>query len=86
MIHTYNTYVYDREYVAFPVKTEDGCAIIYHKLHDSTYSKYNMAESMKLLFMTIDAALHEYPPTGLIILFDMKGVSSPHTTYLRIVQ
>lgn len=35
-----------------------------------------MAESMKLLFMTVDAALYEYPPTGLIILFDMKGVSS----------
>ncbi|KAK9754271.1 CRAL/TRIO domain [Popillia japonica] len=43
-----------------------------------------MAESMKLLFMTIDAALHEYPPTGLIILFDMKGVGLMHLTRIKL--
>lgn len=31
---------------------------------------------MKLLFMTLDIAVYEGPPTGLLILFDMKGVSS----------
>ncbi|GJQ85955.1 hypothetical protein Trydic_g21803 [Trypoxylus dichotomus] len=72
------------EYIAFPEKTDDGCLIVYHKLHDPTYWKYNMADSMRLLFMTLDAALHQYPPTGLIILFDMKGVSLMHLTRVRM--
>lgn len=33
-----------------------------------------MEPAMKLYFMTADTALYENPPTGMIILFDMKGV------------
>ncbi|KRT80506.1 CRAL-TRIO domain containing protein [Oryctes borbonicus] len=73
-----------REYIAFPTKTEDGCIIVHHRLHDFTYWKYNMCDSMKLLCMTLDAALFEYPPTGLIVLFDMKGVSLMHLTRVKL--
>lgn len=72
------------EYIEFPVRTADNCVVIYHKLHDTTYWKYNMECSMKLLFMTVDAALYKYPPNGLIFLFDMKGVSLMHLTRIKL--
>lgn len=64
------------EFGIFPERTDDGCIIIYHKLYDTAFYKYVMEDSMKLLFMTLEAAVHDKPPTGLIVLGDMKGVSS----------
>nr|XP_022902017.1 alpha-tocopherol transfer protein-like [Onthophagus taurus] len=72
------------EYIYLPKRTKAGEALIYHKLSDTTYWKYKMSPSMKLLFMTIDAAVYQSPPTGLIILFDMKGVSLMHLTRIKV--
>ncbi|XP_025831223.1 alpha-tocopherol transfer protein-like [Agrilus planipennis] len=71
-------------FCVLPVRTDDNCAIIFHKLYDTNYSAYLMEPSMKLLFMTIDAAIHDYPPKGLVILFDMKGVGLMHLTRVKL--
>jgi len=72
------------EFCVFPERTEDGCAVIFHRLYDTYFSHYDMEPSMKLLFMTLDAAIHDHPPTGLVILFDMKGVGLMHLTKARL--
>lgn len=35
-----------------------------------------MEVAMKILFMTLDVVVYDRPPKGLIILFDMRGVST----------
>lgn len=50
--------------------------IIYHKLRDTNYSQYNMEPAMKIFFMVLEASINAEPtPTGLNVIFDMKGVS-----------
>lgn len=59
-----------------PQKTPNGCVIIYHKLRDTNYHLYNMEPAMNVFFMVLEAAInYNPPPTGLIVLFDMKGVN-----------
>lgn len=55
---------------------DDGSVIIYHKLRDTNYSNYYIEPAMTILFMVLDAVYYDYPPTGLVILFDMKGVGT----------
>lgn len=60
----------------FPRQTKEGCAILYHKVRDTSPWHYHMEAAMKVHLMCIELAVHNYPPpTGLIFLFDMKGVS-----------
>ncbi|KAK5638454.1 hypothetical protein RI129_012749 [Pyrocoelia pectoralis] len=68
----------------FPERTVDGCVIIFHRLCDTNFRHYHMESAMKLLFMTLDAAIYDYPPTGLIILFDMQGVGLLHLTRVEL--
>ncbi|XP_017777262.1 PREDICTED: alpha-tocopherol transfer protein-like [Nicrophorus vespilloides] len=72
------------EYSIFPERTDDGCAVLFHRLHDTYFSHYQMEQSMKLLFMTLDSAVFDHPPTGLVILFDMKGVGLMHLTRIKL--
>uniref|UniRef100_A0A1Y1LY65 CRAL-TRIO domain-containing protein n=3 Tax=Photinus pyralis TaxID=7054 RepID=A0A1Y1LY65_PHOPY len=43
-----------------------------------------METAMKLLLMTLDAAIYDHPSTGLVMLFDMKGVGLLHLTRVRL--
>jgi len=73
------------EYSIFPTRLDDGSAILFHRLHDTYFTNYQMEPSMKLLFMTLDAAIYnDTPPTGLVILFDMKGVGLMHLTRIKM--
>lgn len=67
--------IISRQIGVFPKQTDDGHAIMFHRLQDTCYSNYQMDVAMKILFMTLDITTYERPPKGLIILFDMKGVS-----------
>lgn len=59
---------------------DDGSVIIYHKLRDTSYSNYYIEPAMALLFMVLDSVYYDYPPKGLVILFDMKGVGTYRNT------
>lgn len=71
-------------YSIFPKRTPDNCAILFHRLQDFSSSHYHMEQSMKLLFMTLDSAVFDYPPKGLVILFDMQGVGLMHLTRIKM--
>lgn len=62
-----------------PARTDDGSAIILMKMYDSNYSNFEIAPAVKLLFMTLDSAIHDHPPTGVIIVCDLKNVCSSIT-------
>ncbi|KAK4878749.1 hypothetical protein RN001_011255 [Aquatica leii] len=68
----------------FPQRTSDDCVVIFHQLRETNFRRYNMETAMKLLFMTLDAAIYDHPPKGLVILFDMKGVGLLHLTRVRL--
>lgn len=72
------------EFCLFPERTDDGCVVIYHGLQNTAYSQYEMEPTHKLLYMTLDAALYDYPPEGLIMLFNMKGMGVMHLTRFRL--
>lgn len=72
------------DFAVFPKRTVDGCAIVFHRLRDTNFRRYHMETAMKLLFMTLDAAIYDHPPTGLVMLFDMKGVGLLHLTRVRL--
>lgn len=67
-----------RDYFFLPV-TPDGYHVIFHALKDPKTSSYHFENAVKSTFMLIDACLNvQGPRKGLIILFDMKGVSIFH--------
>lgn len=67
------------EFAIFPGKSCLGYDIVYHRLHDTEPSKYNLESGCKLLFMTVDLCLSQRgPQSGSMILFDMRGVRFGH--------
>lgn len=68
-----------------PTRLANGCGIVIHGLKNFSYSLYNMEHAMAMLIMTLDALVYDDPPpTGLIMLFDMKGVGLLHLTKIRM--
>lgn len=60
--------------MVIPKRTPEGRAIVYHKLRDTRYSNYNMEPAMTIMFMLLEVVTFDDPPTGLVVIFDMKGV------------
>ncbi|KAK6636532.1 hypothetical protein RUM43_010194 [Polyplax serrata] len=72
-------------YGILPVKTPEGCQIVFHMLKDTKPSNYVFNDGFKLLMMLIDGInAREGPQNGLIMLFDMKGVKLSHVIKLPI--
>lgn len=68
-----------------PKRLENGSGIVVHGLQNYSYSMYNMEHAMTMLIMTLDALVYDDPPpTGLIMLFDMKGVGMLHLTKIKM--
>ncbi|CAH0402898.1 unnamed protein product [Chilo suppressalis] len=67
------------EFSLLPGKSCEGYDVIYHRLHQTEPSKYHFDMGVKLFFMTIDMYLSKRgPQSGLIFLFDMRGVKLGH--------
>ncbi|KAF5284125.1 hypothetical protein FQR65_LT00125 [Abscondita terminalis] len=67
----------------WPQKTKDGYAIIQYKFKSSDYWKWDIKSAIKLVFMTIEMAIFDYPARGLIILVDLENMSAGHLIRLR---
>ncbi|GAB0093017.1 alpha-tocopherol transfer protein-like [Sergentomyia squamirostris] len=73
-----------QDYFYLPL-TPKGYHVIFHRLSDYKISSYYFENAIKTHFMSIDACLSKQGPrSGLIFLFDMKGVSLGHLTRVRI--
>lgn len=73
------------EFSYLPGKSVEGYDVIFHRLHDTEPSKYNLESGCKLLFMTVDACLTKRgPQPGYIMLFDMRGVKFGHLTRVSL--
>ncbi|KAF2881465.1 hypothetical protein ILUMI_24701, partial [Ignelater luminosus] len=72
------------EFAVLPERTDKGSTIIFFRILDSNYSNFEMGPFLKLLFMTLDAAIHDNPPTELVILGDIKNMGLMHLTKLKI--
>lgn len=71
-----------RRYALLP-RTEDNHAVVYHKQQNVGF--FNLTDFITLLAMMLDIVIYDNsydnPPAGLIVLFDMKGVSSIICTF-----
>ncbi|GLV38420.1 uncharacterized protein CBL_13029 [Carabus blaptoides fortunei] len=71
-------------FCVMPQRTDEGYVVTLHRLVDYEASLYHMDVAMKVLFMTMDTSLYDDPPTGIITLFDMKGVGLKHLTRIKL--
>ncbi|KAL7303038.1 hypothetical protein TKK_0004257 [Trichogramma kaykai] len=72
-------------FAALPKPDKQGNRIIFHGLADGAPSRYQFADSVKLLLMSMDASLHEVGCVpGHVFLFDMRGVGIGHLTRLSL--
>ncbi|XP_047032668.1 alpha-tocopherol transfer protein-like [Helicoverpa zea] len=73
------------EFSVLPGKSCQGYDIIYHRLHETEPSRYNLEAGCKLLFMTVDLCLTKRgPQPGYMFLFDMRGVKFGHLTKVSL--
>ncbi|XP_044261384.1 retinaldehyde-binding protein 1-like [Tribolium madens] len=68
----------------FPTRTANNEAIVFWRLQDFSYSKFNLEYIVKLVFMIGEFACYQDPPEGVVILIDLKGLGLWHLTKLRI--
>lgn len=68
----------------FPQRTKEGYMIMFHKLKITTYNKYNLELSIKIVLMMLEAATFCTPSNGLIAIADMQGVTTMHLTRIRV--
>lgn len=74
-----------RFYICLPKPDRDGNRIVCHGISDSNSSNYMFNDSVKLLFMTMDASLYEAGcAPGHVFLFDMRCVGIRHLTRVTI--
>ncbi|EFA04835.1 uncharacterized protein LOC100141747 [Tribolium castaneum] len=67
-----------------PTRTAKNEAIILWRLQDTSYSKFNLENIVKLVFMVGEFVCYQDPPDGLIVLIDLKGLGLLHLTKLRV--
>ncbi|CAB3224773.1 unnamed protein product [Arctia plantaginis] len=68
-----------------PGKSSEGYEIIYHRLHNTDPSYFDLVTFCKLLFMVVDLSLTKRgPQPGYIVLFDMEGIKMGHLTRINL--
>ncbi|KAH0820806.1 hypothetical protein MTP99_004800 [Tenebrio molitor] len=67
-----------------PRRTDKNDAIALWRLQDTSYYKFNLEYTIKLIFMVAELPLYQDPPDGLVVLIDLKGLSLLHVTKLRL--
>lgn len=48
--------------------------ILYGGLRDTNYRNFFLDELTKIFFMCVEIGLNKNPPSGLVVILDMKGV------------
>ncbi|KAJ8959001.1 hypothetical protein NQ314_006319 [Rhamnusium bicolor] len=61
---------------SIPVRTDENYVVHYFKINDTSYNNFDLVPIMKISYMLLDIAQEKNPPNGLIVVIDMKGVSS----------
>ncbi|XP_046979458.1 alpha-tocopherol transfer protein-like [Schistocerca americana] len=70
----------------FPARDPHGYRILFHSLRLYEPSKYFFSDSVKLIYMTIDACNHlDGALPGYIIMFDMVGVKLGHIARVNLL-
>jgi len=59
-----------------PHRTKENYAVLVGALKDTSYSSFNVDSQVKLVFTYLDYILHDNPPSGLLVVLNMKGVIS----------
>lgn len=66
---------YRRKFVIMPERTKDCCDVVIYKLVDDNYSNYNLIAALKVIMMTLDAAIYNHASDGFIAVFDLEKVT-----------
>ncbi|XP_060534462.1 alpha-tocopherol transfer protein-like [Cylas formicarius] len=69
---------------SIPTRTDENYVVHYFKLHDTSYSNFDLVPIMKLSYMLVDIAQEKNPPNGLVVVIDMKGFGLMHLTRLKM--
>ncbi|CAH1111799.1 unnamed protein product [Psylliodes chrysocephalus] len=69
---------------SIPVRTEENDVYHYFNINDSNYKNFDLVPIMKASYMLMDVAQEKNPPSGLIVVIDMKGLGLMHLTKLKI--
>lgn len=68
------TFVKYRSVAIMPHRTKENYAVLVGALKDTSYSSFNVDSQVKLVFTWLDYILHDNPPSGLLVVLNMKGV------------
>ncbi|KAK4878306.1 hypothetical protein RN001_010812 [Aquatica leii] len=71
------------EICVLPERNQEGYVMIFNRMVDTNYQNYEMGPSFTVINMTIESALYDYPASGIILIFDITGLSWKHLTRLR---
>ncbi|KAJ8956084.1 hypothetical protein NQ318_016537 [Aromia moschata] len=69
---------------SIPVRTDENYVVHYFKINDTSYNNFDLVPIMKVSYMLLDVAQLKYPPSGLIVVIDMKGIGLMHLTKFKL--
>ncbi|KAJ8971177.1 hypothetical protein NQ317_013372 [Molorchus minor] len=69
---------------SIPVRTDENYVVHYFKVNDTNYRNFELVPIMKISYMIMDITQLRNPPSGLIVVIDMKGVGLMHLTKFKL--
>ncbi|RZB40160.1 CRAL TRIO domain containing protein [Asbolus verrucosus] len=71
------------EAALLPVRTQDNDAIVFGRLKNTSFTKYDFGGLVKLGAMIAELPLHKNPPDGVVGVMDFKGISLRHLVKMK---
>ncbi|RZB40162.1 CRAL TRIO domain containing protein [Asbolus verrucosus] len=72
------------EAALLPVRTRDNDAVMFGRLKDTSFTKYNFGGLIKLSAMIAELPLHKNPPDGVVGVMDFKGIGLRHLLKMKL--
>ncbi|XP_018571184.1 alpha-tocopherol transfer protein-like [Anoplophora glabripennis] len=69
---------------SIPVRTEENYVVHYFRVNDANYNNFDLVPIMKISYMLMDISQAKNPPSGLIVVIDMKGLGLMHLTKMKL--
>lgn len=68
-----------------PHRTKENYVIVAGELRETSYSNFYLDGQTKYLYMLLDCLLYENPPSGVIVVINLKGVGLMHLTRFKLI-